>query len=590
MNKLKALIYPVLQALTRLMSKHVKFIHRVRLNKLWHIIFNLLQKDSDYIKSVYGPWLSGKLGDHQFHLCVTGKSGFYLSDVIKAIRKPTVFIDVGSNLGLYAILAAENTLIKKVYAIEPNPIVVSFLNNNISKNNFQNIVVVQAAVSNETGFVELRYDDAHLGMGSIERAGKNSIQVKSVNRNYFNDIALNNDADLFVKVDVEGAEDTVIEELFSSNLRNRIDSIFVEITPKWLTKEKEDQIYSILYRNGFKLSWKSKASDQYDAFFTKNPIYKKIDQLKFSSVSKSEIPKYSICVSNFNMGDTIYRAISSVAKQLDNNYEVLILDDGSSDNSKIEIQRLQNEYSNVRAIYLDRDRNRQLGETRNISVYAALGEYVLLHIDADDVWESYLSDLVKIFHKLEDAYKKDFLLVGQQTGIVKRNFLLEVGGYDNLYRGEDRSLMFKLAKLERILFLDYKTFRTRLPRPTKKRLIKIVWDLWSHLQYDILCTESATEYIIVALLFSYKNKKFSIRLRTLRAILIIPAFLSVVFKKKQPLPLSWQEFLSYRQVMRGNFSTLINALGYSCDLSSIVGKDAIEIFEYKLTGLGFKGE
>jgi hypothetical protein len=76
---------------------------------------------------------------------------------------------------------------------------------------------------------------------------------------------------------------------------------------------------------------------------------------------------------------------------------------------------------------------------------------------------------------LEKVYNKDFLLVGQQTGIVKRELMLSSGGYDNIYRGEDRNLMFKLARADQILFMNYKTFRRRLNRPTNKKIVKFLF-------------------------------------------------------------------------------------------------------------------
>ena len=50
-------------------------------------------------------------------------------------------------------------------------------------------------------------------------------------------------------------------------------------------------------------------------------------------------PIYSICVSNYNMGDTIERAMTSVLDQLDDDFELLVIDDGSSDDivSKMKI-------------------------------------------------------------------------------------------------------------------------------------------------------------------------------------------------------------------------------------------------------------
>ena len=90
------------------------------------------------------------------------------------------------------------------------------------------------------------------------------------------------------------------------------------------------------------------------------------------------------------MGDTIKKSLLSVIEQLDDSYEILVVDDGSSDNSIDNIKRIMLDYPNLRLIRLQRNKTRELGTTRNISIKEARGEYVILHIDADDLWEPYI--------------------------------------------------------------------------------------------------------------------------------------------------------------------------------------------------------
>lgn len=590
-KKIRFLIYPALVLASGALSKFVPQMHALHLNRIWSVLLFLLPRKGNYIKSVYGPFLHLEQRDHQFYLCATGKSGYKLSSIVSNVNRKMVFLDIGSNVGIYSLLAEANPNFCRITAVEPNPLVVDFLKSNIHANSASRIEVISAAVSQSNDEVELRYNDWHTGMGSIEREGTNTVRVKSINRSYFDEYAGSVNEKVFLKIDVEGAECVVVEEIFSSRLSDKISDVFIEITPKWLDANKIDLIYSTLYLNGFKLIWKGSGDVQYDAHFKKNDTYIAIDrsteELNLKLVNR---PIYSICISNYNMGDTIYKAVSSVAVQLDERFEILIVDDGSTDNSRDEIMRLESKFPAVRSIFLKRDKNRRLGETRNISIYAALGEYVLLHIDADDIWEPYLKDLVVLFHELEKAYEYDFLLVGQQTGIAKRNLLLTSGGYDNIYRGEDRNLMFRLAGLDKILFMDYKTFRTRLTRPAKKKLIKVVWDMWSHLQYDFLYTESKVNYLLVALCFSYNNSDFSIRSRLLRALLVLPALMSVALKEKPDISMTWGEFISYRESHRGNFEKLMRKIGKPENLVCHVSKAAVKIFDYQVNNKGFKGE
>jgi len=587
MHIISFIIYPALVVLARIMAPLVSPLYKLRLNRLWSILLFLLPKKNGFIKSVYGPLLKEDKRDHQFYLCSTGKSGFKLASILSKINSETIFFDIGANMGVYSLLAAKNINIKKIIAIEPNPIVIDNFKKNIKANAVSKIKLVEGAVSDSISPVELQYNDWHVGMGSLSRSGANSIKVKSLNRTFFDEISESTSENIFLKIDVEGFEHIVVNEIFQSKILKKINKVFIEITPKWLSSEKVESIYSILFQNGFKLKWKSGDDNQYDAFFVKDNVYTEIDQ-KLALIS--ERPKYSICVPNFNMEDTIYEAISSVANQLDDRFEILIVDDSSSDKSRDEIIKLENDFPIVRSILLEKDNSRQLGETRNISVYAALGEYVLLHIDADDRWEPFINDFIKLFHELERAYNYDFLLVGQQIGIIKKNIFFGYGGYENIYRGEDRNLMFKFADAEKVIFIDFKSFRERLKRPKRKKNIKVIWDTWSHLQYDSTYTESRFEYISTALLFSLKNDHFSWKVRIVRFLLVIPAFISILTFKRKALSMSWDDFQSYRAAHRGNFQQLMMKVGESTDLKKLVSVNAVDIFKFVSTNKGFKGE
>ena len=84
----------------------------------------------------------------------------------------------------------------------------------------------------------------------------------------------------------------------------------------------------------------------------------------------SDSIKYSVCICNYNMADTLEISLSSVLNQLDDRFEVLVIDDGSTDKSVDIIRMLKLKYNNLRLICLQRDKNRKLGETRNIRSYS----------------------------------------------------------------------------------------------------------------------------------------------------------------------------------------------------------------------------
>ena len=572
------------------MCHFVPTLHKLRLNRLWAILIYFLPEDKRFKKSVYGPELIKSDTDHQYTLCVSGKSGFKLSDILKQTKEPMDFLDIGSNFGLYSLIAAENLFFKEIFSIEPNPEVIQNYKLNKTKNGAKRLSLIEGAVSNTKNSVVLNFGDQHLGMGSIIRKNQKSILVRSITKSDLNEIGKKVKNPLFIKITAEGAEALVLAELFKSDLVKQIKSIFIEITPKWLSVEDYEKIHQTMNLFGFELQWKSKGKEQYDALFVKKKICEQIDKKVKDGcrLDRENTPKYSICVPVYNMADTLERAITSVANQLNNDYEILIIDDGSNDGSVSVIQKLERQFVNVRSIFLSRDPQRKLGETRNLSIYAARGEYVLLHIDADDVWEPYIQDLVFLFHKLEQGYGKDFFLVGQQTGIAKRELLLKLGGYENVYRGEDRSLMLKLALVDKILFMDYESFMRRLERPFSVKIEKGIWDMWSHLEYDLLRTERRWEYIFVGLFMSYDQSVFSLKARVLRSFLILPAFLFTLFKNKRRAALNWDDFMTYRRSRRGTFEELMSARGIEVSLEDYFENKALRIFRKKSTNEGFK--
>lgn len=179
-------------------------------------------------------------------------------------------------------------------------------------------------------------------------------------------------------------------------------------------------------------------------------------------------PKYSICIPNLNMGDTIEVALRSVLSQVNDAFEVIVVDDGSRDNSLQVLKELQKEFSILKVFPLRRDRSRTLAQTRNISVRLASASYVILHIDCDDYWHPYFNDFVKVYHLLESELGHEFLMSGFQFHMGERNFLMSHGPYRNGHMVEDRDMWYRFAKLGAWIPIDHVVFRERMPLKRSK--------------------------------------------------------------------------------------------------------------------------
>ncbi|WP_240041603.1 MULTISPECIES: glycosyltransferase family 2 protein [Okeania] len=102
-------------------------------------------------------------------------------------------------------------------------------------------------------------------------------------------------------------------------------------------------------------------------------------------------PKVSVIIPVYNCELYIAQAIESVFKQTYTNYEIIVIDDGSTDNTR---QVLQPYMTKIRYFYQE---NQGLSATRNRGIKLAKGELIAL-LDADDLFLSYkLKEQVAIF-------------------------------------------------------------------------------------------------------------------------------------------------------------------------------------------------
>lgn len=91
------------------------------------------------------------------------------------------------------------------------------------------------------------------------------------------------------------------------------------------------------------------------------------------------MPLFSVIVPTFNRSDLLKAAVRSILAQSYTNFELIIIDDGSSDDT---FEYLETLGSNAEVL---RQSNRGPGSARNRGAEAAAGEF-LAFLDSDDVW------------------------------------------------------------------------------------------------------------------------------------------------------------------------------------------------------------
>lgn len=171
------------------------------------------------------------------------------------------------------------------------------------------------------------------------------------------------------------------------------------------------------------------------------------------------------------MAETVAQSLTSILDQLDDRFEVVVVDDGSDDGSVHILTALEEKYDNLR-VQTDAG-NSNHGEARAHAVELAEGDYILGSLDADDEFTPCITQFVALYHELERAKKTEFLLLGYGLYIAPRSLLLEIP-YRSLGYGEDRDLYRRLLAEDALLSLSHHRIRRTLGyRPSKTESLKI---------------------------------------------------------------------------------------------------------------------
>ncbi|RDK83234.1 glycosyltransferase family 2 protein [Marinirhabdus gelatinilytica] len=119
------------------------------------------------------------------------------------------------------------------------------------------------------------------------------------------------------------------------------------------------------------------------------------------------MPKFSIIIPLYNKEKDIGKTLNSLFLQTFTNFEVVIVNDGSTDNSEAVV----NQFKDDRIAYFSKE-NEGVSKTRNVAASKASSQYIVF-LDADDYWHAnHLENLNKLVTKFPDnlwyatAYEK----------------------------------------------------------------------------------------------------------------------------------------------------------------------------------------
>lgn len=169
-------------------------------------------------------------------------------------------------------------------------------------------------------------------------------------------------------------------------------------------------------------------------------------------------PEISIILPTYNRAKHLAKAIESVINQTYKDWELIIVDDGSKDDSFAVI----NPYLNCAKIRYIKHKNRKAGYARNAGIQASFGRYITF-LDSDDIYfPNHLQtriDYMKSHPEIDlifggyetdtdeeiwivDYFNQDRLVnlkecVMTNTFFGKREVFFELRGFNNFAYGED---------------------------------------------------------------------------------------------------------------------------------------------------------
>jgi len=117
--------------------------------------------------------------------------------------------------------------------------------------------------------------------------------------------------------------------------------------------------------------------------------------------------KISVIVSNYNYAPYVSEAIESVLRQTYQNYEIIIVDDGSTDNSREIITSYVDKYPG-KIIPVFKENGGQ-GSAFNYGFSLATGD-IIAFLDADDYWYENKLEMITHYHKVYNGIQHNLLV------------------------------------------------------------------------------------------------------------------------------------------------------------------------------------
>lgn len=268
--------------------------------------------------------------------------------------------------------------------------------------------------------------------------------------------------------------------------------------------------------------------------------------------------KFSVILPLYNKAPYVSKAIKSVLSQTCTDYELVIMDDGSSDGS---FEVVEETIKGVERCRIYRQSNAGASMARNNAVSLSKGDYVCF-LDADDWWEpSFLESVSTLISEFPDAaiygtgytivneakHKTRVAAVGVESGFergyinycqvyangmymplctgsvcVKRSVFDEMGGFkEQLKLGEDFDLWIRIALKYKVAFLNVPLFNYNQDSAPQWRAVGRLHDPRTHMLWNLGYLEDEER----------RNPDYKQLIDNLRTFSLLPYYISKRYRK-----------------------------------------------------------
>ena len=132
----------------------------------------------------------------------------------------------------------------------------------------------------------------------------------------------------------------------------------------------------------------------------KFPFVEEMPKDEYTKVYEGEKDLLSVVIPYYNLGKTLPETIDSIKETEYKKYEIIIVNDGSTDQESIDVLK---QYENDEKIRIINIKNKGLANARNVGAEAAKGEFVAF-IDADDkIDKTFYTKAINILHQYDNV-------------------------------------------------------------------------------------------------------------------------------------------------------------------------------------------